>query len=182
MPNWCEGIIRFRGKEENIISAMTKGLLQEYEGCDPDASIELYKNYAKDDENNSKCLALGFSAENRDNVFYIDDTSRHFVESFEEAIAYRVGDDFIIALWFKAAWRIRAFTDDRYKGLDGFAKKYGVDIRAVGYEQGIGFKQIVEIDRTGKVLVDFHDSYKAKDVEESYGRFLWESEMPLLGG
>lgn len=170
MPNWCEGTIKFRGKREDIIRAMTEGLEDAWEHG---SRIVFKEDYSSDEY-------LYFKSEGNDLVddtFWIEDTHRHFIDHVDIAPAYRFGKDFIIALNFRAAWGIIASTDADYNGLDNFAKKYHIDVRATGFEMGIGFKQTIEVNRNGEVLMDVTDDYG-----HSYARYMWECEMPLLGG
>lgn len=166
MPNWCEGTIKFRGKREDIIRAMTEGL----QPCDgEDGNIVFIKNHSDDN-----CL---YFRATRGDLFWIEDTRRHFVGYTNEIYAYKYGKEFIAAMPFRAAWCIIASTDREYDGLDNFAMKYHVDIRATGFEQGMGFKQIVEVDRYGDCVMDLIDNYG-----HDYARYMWECEMPMLGG
>lgn len=169
MPNWCEGTIKFRGKREDIIRAMTEGL-QPIDGAIEDSKIVFDEEYSEPD-----CLC--FTAI-QDELFWIGGTYRHFIDfNSKHYTASRFGSDFIIAIPFRAAWGILASAYSDRDGLDNFAKKYHVDVRATGFERGIGFKQTVEVNRNGEVLMDVTDDYG-----HSYARYMWECEMPSLGG
>ena len=169
MPNWCEGTIKFRGKREDIIRAMTEGL-QPIDGAIEDSKIVFDEEYSEPDY-------LCFTAV-QDELFWISDTYRHFVDfSSKHYTALRFGSDFIIAIPFRAAWAINVKSDADRNGLDLFANKYNVDVRATGFESGMGFMQTVEVNRYGDVLVDYEESY-----DHDYEKFLWECDMPLLGG
>lgn len=171
MPNWCEGTIKFRGKRDDIIRAMTEGL----QPCEGGSGVIAYC------EEYSEADILDFSVTSNE-TYWLDGTHRHFIESTWQRHfdASRYGDedgDFIIALPFRAAWGILARADADRNGLDKFAMKYRVDVRASGFEQGMGFKQTVEVNRHGEVIMDVEENYG-----HDYARYMWECEMPLLGG
>ena len=171
MPNWCEGTIKFRGSAEAIIDAMCHGL----QPCEGGSGVIAYC------EEYSEADILDFSVTSNE-TYWLDGTHRHFVEStwrrHFDASRYRDEDgDFIIVLPFRAAWCILAESINKRGGLAEFAKRYHVDIRATGFEQGMGFKQTVEVNRRGEVVMDVEENYG-----HDYARYMWECEMPLLGG
>lgn len=170
MPNWCEGTIKFRGSAEAIIDVMTHGLASCYD--DDKARVWWNTKYSTESD-------LYFEPHDG-HEFWLVDTYRMFVDMTDGYYASKYNeeeDDFIIALPFRAAWGIRAESTDERPGLDGFAKTFNVDIRATGFEQGLGFEQTVEVNRTGEVILN-----EDNDYGRDYGRFVWECAMPHMGG
>lgn len=166
MPNWCKGNIRLRGKRESIVDFLKNELL--------------YTGYKRNDlfkpetgalivNDNGFEISVTVPEEKQELVFssiYIKDTHRNFIgqKSFEvygdeEKICICVDD-------FKAAWSIESgpYLDK--------AKKYGVDIRVVGFERGMQFMQIVEI--VGGEIIH--------DEEITFDDWDWECMMPNMGG
>lgn len=170
MPNWCEGTIKFRGNAVAIIDVMTNGLVSCYD--DVPAQIVYNHEYSTEDD---LYFEPHFGSE-----FWLSDTYRMFVDMPCGYYAHKFNeeeDDFIIAIPFRAAWGIRADSTEERPGLDKFARSYNVDVRATGFEQGMGFEQTVEVKRTGEVILDKENNYG-----QDYARFVWECAMPNMGG
>lgn len=171
MPNWCEGTIKFRGTRESIIDVMLNGLEPIYVG---EGRVEFLEEESNENH-------LYFESDSGGEDLYMSGTHRHFIFDFGAIYAYRYGNDFIVVLPFRAAWAIIAHGEENFGcvdgGLDQFAKRFNVDIRASGFEQGMGFEQTVEVDRTGRIIIDYVNGY-----DDDYGKFVWECAMPNMGG
>lgn len=134
MPNWIEGTLKIRGKQENV----KRFLLEGTEPC--------YNN-----ENGVVEDALCIKA--NDNV-WVKGTRRAFIDPFvlyfddydEEYNTYCVP--------VRQAWYFSA--DDWEK----VAYKYEVDLRLYGFEQGMQFCQEVEVI-DGEITID--EQYKFDD-------------------
>lgn len=162
MPNWIVGTFKVRGNKENITLFVTDALRGTWSDGE-DRKSTLNEEY-------SDAGDLFFDV--HEDTLWLVDTNRQFVEPDGEIHAFNFqGKDFICAMPFRGAWGIR--TEEMVE----LAKRYHVDIKVDGFEQGMGFEQHVEVDRKGNVL---------KDIDENYGHdyatYVWECPMPLLGG
>lgn len=170
MPNWCEGNIRLRGTGAAILEFLKNeikyvgyaGSILESAECD--AQIEDYgcevtvrkPEAAKDWHMVS---------------MYVNNTHRNFIEQ-DDLYVYlgdeeeRTGIITVCFDCFKAAWGI---VSEPYVEK---ARKYGIDIKIVGFEKGMQFAQIIEIVN-GKLI---------KDQEIEFDDWDWECLMPNMGG
>ena len=171
MANWIEGTFRSRGSKENI----KMFLLEALEPCsrfgkkreslkeityEEDNYLEMKFKYADGEEEKEEYVK----------TLYIAGTRRQFVENLScgtiEANKTKNGE-FQLALDYRGAWSID------YEHFIGLAKKYEVDIKVNGYERGMEFESLFEVNRKGTVICDCFKQYS--DYE-------WECPMPLLGG
>lgn len=173
MPNWIEGTFRCRGSKENIKKFIMEGLqpISNF-GCDEKLQRE---NYFEDDD----YIEIIFTLNEQENdskrkhpkSLYIPHTHRHFVElyRFGEISAFRNqnSNDFVCATKFRGAWGID--TD----AIVSVAKEFQIDIRVNGYESGMEFERLFEINRNGVIKCDSFIQYQD---------YIWECPMPLLGG
>ena len=171
MPKWIEGTIRFRGSKENIKKFVTEGLELPGRIVKGDKKTEI--NY-EEDGYIEICISYASNEKDSKNEYprkmYIPHTRRNFVEGDMGDICIHKNknrDDFTLVLEFQGAWSID--TD----GLTAAAKEYEIDIRVNGYERGMEFEQLFEVNRHGSVRCDSVIQYE--DYE-------WECPMPLLGG
>ena len=167
MPNWCEGNIRLRGtgaaireflKNELTVVGYANGLTGVVSEQQPDITDDGYQIILSCPENTKKWSWLSF---------YIKDTRRNFIDG--ETIELYLDDDekeTVCIDDIKAAW---GFAPEPYVEK---ARKYGLDIKIVGYEQGAQVKQIIEI--VGGELASFQES--------EFENWYWECEMPNMGG
>lgn len=170
MPNWCEGNIRLRGtgnaileflKNELKIVGYAGGSLNHAE-CDAEIVDDEYETTVKIPEMARCWYCIGF---------YINNTNRNFIET--KSIDVDLGDEeeraeiqTVCIDDFKAAWGI-----DSAPYVEK-AKKYGLDIKIVGFEKGMQFAQVIEIVG-GKIL---------KEQEVKFDNWDWECLMPNMGG
>lgn len=163
MPNWVEGTFRIRGLKENVLKFAAEGLsavayngpitVKRYEEGDG----VIHFDYMDAKLGKSPC------------TLYIEGTTRHFLFDISCGIdVYENNEgEYQLVAPFQAAWSMN--LDD----LKAIADKYAVDVKANGYELGHQFEQIIEINRSGRVLT-------AKKIK--YNNYGWECAMPLLGG
>lgn len=168
MPNWCTGNIRLRGssaaiknflKNEIVVTGYASGLLDGVSECVPDIA----------DDGGEFILSAPKDTEGwRFRSFYIKNTRRNFIDGKE--IELYLDDDeekeTVCIEDIKAAW---GFAPEPYVEK---AKKYGIDIKIIGFECGMQVKQIIEI--VGGELTNFQ--------EIEYDDWYWECEMPNMGG
>lgn len=167
MPNWCEGNIRLRGSCAAIMNfirneievtgyrSFPDGLEQQ-----PIEIEEFYEEVTVKVPEGMKTTAFC--------RFYIKGTRRNFIdgESIEFSLDKDKEKDTICIDNCKAAW---GFESEPYLEK---AKKYGIDIRIVGFERGMQFVQVIEIVN-GEVV---------HDLEIKYDDWYWECMMPNMGG
>ena len=151
MPNWCVGTLRVRGKSKNLKNFVLKGL----------KPVDSFGNECSELELDE------FSYVSCDEPCWIQGTIRGFVNdlyvSFKD---YEDDSTHAIALDVKFAWRISA--DDLLK----ICKKYNVDMKIYGFEQGMQFNQMIEIIK-GRIL---------KDAELHFEDYYWPCICPNMGG
>lgn len=171
MPNWIEGIFRARGSKENI----KRFLLEALEPCvgygkmlheeflkeisyEEDNYIEIEFKYAGGEEEKEEYVK----------TLYIEGTHRQFIENTRTIEASKTKNgEFQLALDYRGAWSI---DDEHFIEL---AKKYEVDIKVNGYERGMEFESLFEVNRKGTVICDCF---------KQYSDYTWDCLMPLLGG
>lgn len=167
MPNWCKGNIRLRGKSAAIMDFLRNelecvGYRKFPDGLEskPVEIEDFYGEVVVKKPDSMKGTAYC--------VFHIKETRRNFID--EEFEVY-LGDD---------EEEIKTVCIDEAKAAWGFAaapylekaRKYGIDIRIVGFERGMQFAQVIEI--IGGEIV--------KDREVKYNDWMWECPMPNMGG
>lgn len=164
MPNWCEGNIRLRGKRTAIMDFLRNELecvgYRKFPDGLESQPVEIKEFYGEVEVKKPDSMkGTAFC------VFHIKGTRRNFID--EEFEVY-LGDDIetVCIDEAKAAW---GFDVAPYLEK---ARKYGIDIRIVGFEQGMQFAQDIEI--IGGEIV--------KDCEVKYDDWMWECPMPNMGG
>ena len=173
MPNWIEGTFRCRGSKENITKFIMEGLqpisnfgcdekLQREIEIDDDDYIEIIFTLNEQDENQKR---------KHPNTLYIPHAKRNFVElegfGYISANRCKKSNDFVFATNFRGAWSIDT------EAIVSVAKEFQIDIRVNGYERGVEFEQLFEVNRNGVI--------KCESCIE-YIDYTWECPMPLLGG
>lgn len=168
MPNWIEGTFRARGSKENIKRFLLEALKQ-CGGYGENKEILKEISYEEDD-----CIGIEFKYAGGEEEYlktlYIAGTQHQFIENLRMGIVEAKetkNGEFQLALHYKGAWSI-----DKEHFIE-IAKKYEVDIRVNGYECGMEFEQLFEVNRKGNVICDLF---------KKYDDYIWECQMPLLGG
>lgn len=166
MPNWCKGNIRLRGKRESIINFLRNELL--YTGY-PHGLMGATETGPLNIDDDGCETVVSIPKEKQGFAFsclYIKDTRRNFIDqkSFE---VYGDEKEIVVCIdCFKAAWYIEAWPY-----LEK-ARKYGIDIRIVGFECGTQFMQNIEVVN-GEL---------AKNEEIKFEDWEWQCLMPNMGG
>ena len=168
MPNWCEGNIRVRGTYDNIVNLFGENLVTvKYDGGQstyiPAKVIreESYTHIQMD-----KGEGFGWCD------FYIKDTHRNFIDgtSFEIWDETDGGEMVFVLDGFRSAW---SFSNPvSHEAYENMAKKYNVDIKLFGIEQGCRFMQEVAY---------YRDGAKEENVTE-YEDWDWKCPFPRMGG
>ena len=167
MPNWCSGNIRLRGTGAAIRDFLKNELIAVgYEKCLSGKVSEQHLDIRDD--------GYLFILSLPENVqkwtfpsFYIKGTHRNFIDGKTIEIYLDKDENTTVCIDdIKAAW---GFAPGPYIEK---ARKYGIDIKIVGFEMGMQVKQIIEI--VGGTLTNFQEI----EFEDWY----WECEMPNMGG
>lgn len=161
MPNWCEGILKIRGKHENVFKLLVENL-QVWETVITKEPLEVKEVLNKeaieiDYEDFEICLKK---------TAYIKGTCRNFTEENHINVWKRKDGTACIAIHIKGAWDIES---DTYIEL---AKKYNVDIKIEAFERGMEFSRFI--------LVENGELKEDKEIE--YDDYVWDCVMPNLGG
>ena len=161
MANWCEGNIRFRGTKENIKKFLENEIVYvTYDGEEKKPVI--------DDGEYEMMISLP-PGETKDS-FYFRNTYRNFIFSYTVEVCWPDDDDnediIVIIDDFNSAWGLRD------QGWADHAKKYNIDIRMFGYEQGMEFSEVMTITRDGTV----------SDEHKHYDDWNWDCPFPNMGG
>lgn len=171
MPNWCKGNLRLRGtgtaildfvKNEIEIVGHAGGFYDGTRCCAPEIVDEYGDVNVKVPEQ-----ANGWMFPK----MYIKGTRRNFIDVNEFFFYLGDEDDRADVLTVciddvSAAW---GFFAEPYVDK---AKRYGLDIKIVGFEKGMQFMQIIEIVN-GELI---------KDQEIKFDDWDWECLMPNMGG
>ena len=167
MPNWCDGNIRVRGTYDKIVKFFSENLMALKRSGPPkyemlDIPVEVFHDdyFTHLDKPDDKC----------EEEYWFKDSRRQFMKADRiEIVDYSDNDleEIICCLeGFHAAWSV----DAEYYGP--LAKKYGVDIKIMGFDQGLEFMEIAEFYRDGTVIVN----------EKRFNDWRWECPRPNLGG
>ena len=167
MPNWCVGNMRLRGKR----SAIKEFLSNELESvCHRRGVLDVQiAPIIIEDDGYEITIKRNADDKSLFPSIYIKGTRRNFIRSKSIVVYLDKGDEVIQTVCIddvEAAWGFEA-TPYLEK-----AKKYGIDIRIVGFERGMEFEQEIEIVN-GELV---------KDDEITYDNWLWECPMPNMGG
>lgn len=165
MPNWCEGNIRFRGKQKDI----KRFLMNEIVYC-------MYGNYEIVEQKpiieDKDYMILIQKPEH--SWFYIKDTRRNFFETDMLEIWIEEDDpekETIICIDdYRVAWSF-----EKCEAWNEIVKKYNFDVKMTGYERGTHFSQVKTILRDGTVKDEIHDY-------ENNADWMWNCPDPNKGG
>lgn len=173
MPNWCEGSLKLKGDPMDILRFINEGLnAYEYDWVlDKRSSNVVDKSKWMSIVDNTDSVEIYFD---RDDI-YVEDTQRAFINLVYTGLAKRElyidkhKNPEICVMHVSQAW---GFRDENWIEI---AKKYNLDIRLTGIEQGMGFMEDLIITKDGEVT-DLSPSY------ENYDDFEWNCPIPFLGG
>lgn len=162
MPNWCEGMLKIRGKQEDVFNLIADNLqvwkLVIIREPKFDMREELEKEAIKIDRKD-KAIYVEKTA-------YIKGIHRNFVEPNDIIVYKRKDGNACIAVEFKAAWDVES---EPYIEL---SKAYNVDIKIQAFERGMEFSRYILIE----------NGNLKEDKETAYDDYVWECVMPNLGG
>lgn len=180
MPNWIEGTVKVRGDYENVKRFFTEGVelrvrtpvnrktgesSVSYSGPKSDW-MDIHEVVEDDGERSARITCKAESG----TYLYIKETARAFPPEFmnwEVKIINPANEKDAIAIAdIQQAW---SWTAEDWIAL---SKKYNVDFRLHGWEQGMQFESMIEVLRDGTVTEDSH----------GYDNWLWECPFPFMGG
>ena len=162
MPNWCEGMLKIRGKQEDVFNLLADNL-QVWKTI----IIKEPKLYMRE-EIDKEAIAVDKEGESIwvKKTAYIKGTRRNFVEPNEIGVWKGKDGNACIAVEFKAAWDVES---EPYIKL---SKAYNVDIKIEAFERGMEFSRYSLIE----------NGNLKEDKETEYDDYVWECVMPKLGG
>lgn len=162
MPNWCEGMLKIRGKQEKVLDLLAENLQVWKRNIVNEPKFDIREEIDKEAikiNREDGCVYVGKLA-------YIKGTHRNFVEPNDIGVNEDKNGNTCIAIEMKGAWDI---LSDSYIDL---SKQYNVDIKIEAFEQGMKFSRYILIEK-GELKED-------KKIE--YDDYVWDCVMPNLGG
>ena len=167
MPNWCEGTVKIRGKLENVKRFLLEGL-NHYSYRDFDNPVPKEDWMVINDNKKYGYYEIDFDVE-----AYVEGTRRAFVSSENACHVFYWEDNHngtpVAVMHVRQAWR---FREEEWCEI---SKKYDVDIRLYGVEQGMMFTEDIEIIKGEVTKNESH-------VYETYEQWVWNCPFPNYGG
>lgn len=162
MPNWCEGMLKIRGKQEDVFNLLADNL-QVWKTI-----IIKEPKFNMREEIDKEAIVINKEEESIwvKKTAHIKGTHRNFVEPNDINVWKGEDGNACIAVEFKAAWDVES---EPYIEL---SKAYNVDIKIEAFERGMEFSRYILIEN-GKLK---------EDKETEYNDYVWECVMPNLGG
>ena len=162
MPNWCEGMLKIRGKQEDVFNLLADNLQVWKTIIIKEPKLDMREEIDKE--------AIVVDKEGESiwvkKTAHIKGTHRNFVEPNDINVWKGKDGNACIAVEFKAAWAVES---EPYIKL---SKAYNVDIKIEAFERGMEFSRYILIE---------NGSLK-EDKETEYDDYVWECVMPNLGG
>lgn len=159
MPNWCEGMLKIRGKQEDVFNLLADNL-------------QVWKVVTIRDDMREELDKEAIEIDREDETIYVEKTAhikgtrRNFVEPNGINVWKRKDGNACIAVEFRAAWGVES---EPYIEL---SKAYNVDIKIEAFERGMEFSRYILIE----------NGNLKEDKETGYDDYVWECVMPNLGG
>ena len=162
MPNWCEGMLKIRGKQEDVFNLLADNLQVWKTIIIKEPKLDMREEIDKE--------AIVVDKEGESiwvkKTAYIKGTRRNFVEPNDIDVWKGKDGNACIAVEFKAAWDVES---EPYIKL---SKAYNVDIKIEAFERGMEFSRYILIE----------NGNLKEDKETEYDDYVWECVMPNLGG
>ena len=162
MPNWCEGMLKIRGKQEDVFNLLADNL-QVWKTI-----IIKEPKFDMREEIDKEAIVVNKEEESIwvKKTAHIKGTHRNFVEQNDINVWKGKDGNACIAVEFKAAWDVES---EPYIKL---SKAYNVDIKIEVFERGMEFSRYILIE----------NGNLKEDKETEYDDYVWECVMPNLGG
>lgn len=162
MPNWLEGVVKFRGKYNNIKKFLEEELIEVDMDFTQDPPVSIISNSVTTDEYGD---IQGISVSN---TWFKTFRRAYISEMWSYSIYEDDGSkDKIFCANVKSAWNLSI------EEVLEVAKLYHIDIKGHMFESGMCFERDFEVDRNGNILKD-------EDIE--HNNYTWDSLNPLIGG
>lgn len=162
MPNWLEGVVKFRGKHNDIKKFLEEELIEVDMDFTQDPPVSIISNNVTTDEYGD---IQGISISN---TWFKTFRRAYISEMWSYSIYEDDGSkDKIFCANVKSAWNL-----DIDEVLE-VAKLYHIDIKGHMFESGMCFERNFEVDRNGNIL---------KDEDIKHNNYTWDSINPLIGG
>lgn len=162
MPNWCEGILKIRGKQEDVFNLLVDNLQVWKTIITKEPTFDMREELDTESiEINKECYEIWVKK-----TAHIKGTHRNFVEPDCINVWKRKDGKSCIATNVKGAWDIES------RPYVELAKKYNVDIKIEAFERGMEFSRFILIEN-GELK---------EDKETEYDDYVWDCVMPNLGG
>ena len=162
MPNQCEGMLKIRGKQEDVFNLLADNLQVWKTIIIKEPKLDMREEIDKE--------AIVVDKEGESiwvkKTAYIKGTRRNFVEPNDIDVWKGKDGNACIAVEFKAAWDVES---EPYIKL---SKAYNVDIKIEAFERGMEFSRYILIE----------NGNLKEDKETEYDDYVWECVMPNLGG
>ena len=159
MPNWIEGTLKLRGKQEDIRRFFREGL-QPSNWPKPEDRVGQIIDRSEENE-----LYFEFNREP-----HIVGTRRAFIT---DESAYMSEESGVVCVNVKQAWAFCAGPNSNdLETWEDISDKYDVDIKLYGIERGMEFTQEIIILRGEKPIVN----------ERQYENWDWDCPFPNMGG
>lgn len=162
MPNQCEGMLKIRGKQEDVFNLLADNLQVWKTIIIKEPKLDMREEIDKE--------AIVVDKEGESiwvkKTAYIKGTRRNFVEPNDINVWKGKDGNTCIAVEFKAAWDVES---EPYIKL---SKAYNVDIKIEAFERGMEFSRYILIE----------NGNLKEDKETEYDDYVWECVMPNLGG
>lgn len=162
MPNWCEGVLKARGKKKDLFKFLNYGIERLNYKKGPDFSLEEIPLGLKVDEEFGEYELTEESI----GWLHIKDTRRCFLDSLHWWLPDDEEEVVIRCIDIKQAWRLEV------EQFANISRKYHIDFKIKGYESGGQFSQEFEI----------LDGNITKYEEKQYENWWWDVDDPRLGG
>lgn len=165
MPNWCEGVIKVRGKKNDVISFLENEILKmRHTALFEEPKSENIK--LKDDG-----YEYSYRLPDVDNeYFYLNNSTRCFIEQNEiEFYNYSDEDDddeTHVTLKFKQAWDVE---EELFEKL---SEKYNIDFNIYASERGMEFERYITLIKGEFTRLE----------TKKYDDFYFEAINPEIGG
>lgn len=173
MPNWCNGVLKVRGKKKDLLKFLNEQL--ERRGFPFDDLKDDYSTYDLNVETDEfGDIFVEHTDEEHFSWLYFKDSRRCFVETdidwhWNTDDEVDLEEEYIQCLDIKQAWRLEP---DYFKEI---SLKYNIDFKTIGIEKGCCFSQKLEIVK-GEIISYLEGDYETRQ------EFEWEVYDPRLGG
>ena len=163
MPNWLEGVVKFRGKYNDLKKFLEEELIEVDMDFTQDPPQSIISNQVTADEYGD---IQGISVSNT----WFKTFERAYISEMWSYSIYEEDDDNsdkIFCANVKSAWNLSI------NEVLEVAKLYHIDIKGHMFECGMCFEQDFEVNRDGNII---------KNDTIKHNNYTWDSVNPLIGG